>query len=166
MNESNRIRQEKRLIMPCVYATDAGLQCGEQHIFSMTVFSGSSPNCSTMRFRIVDFPALVYPTSATCGVRDCCLFLRCTSRVLLTSSSSFFSSVIRCSILRLSSSSFFSPVPCYSCCRWRRPDGSVHRTCPPVSEACIAISLSPPAVWLLWSVHVWQICQGSDSYDQ
>ena len=33
MNESNRIRQEKRLIMPCVYATDAGLQCGEQHIF-------------------------------------------------------------------------------------------------------------------------------------
>ena len=77
----------------------------------MTVLSGNSPNCSTIRFRIVDFPALVYPTRATCGIRDCCLFFRCTSLVRPTSSSSFFSSVIRCSILRLSSSSFFSPVP-------------------------------------------------------
>ena len=33
MNESNRIRQEKRLIMPRIYTADAGLQCGEQHIF-------------------------------------------------------------------------------------------------------------------------------------
>lgn len=40
----------------------------------MTVLSGNSPNCSTIRFRIVDFPALVYPTRATCGIRDCCLF--------------------------------------------------------------------------------------------
>lgn len=33
LNESNRIRQEKRLIVPRIYTADTGLQCGEQHIF-------------------------------------------------------------------------------------------------------------------------------------
>ncbi len=75
--------------------------------FSSTVFSLPSPYCSTRWFKIVDFPALVYPTRATWGIWERLRRLRMIPRSLDT----VFSSLIRCSILRLSSSSLVSPAP-------------------------------------------------------
>ena len=87
---------------------------GKEHIARVAAISAGDEAVGQLvadAMEKVSNNALVYPTRATCGIRDCCLFFRCTSLVRPTSSSSFFSSVIRCSILRLSSSSFFSPVP-------------------------------------------------------
>ena len=52
--------------------------------FSNTFLSELSEKKSNIQFITVDFPALVYPTRATCGRPDCSLLLRVTLRSLVT----------------------------------------------------------------------------------
>lgn len=105
----------------------------------MIVLSGNSPNCSTIRFRIVDFPALVYPTTATCGMRDCCLFFRCTSLVRPTSSSSFFQFCdTMLDLTPVQFQLFLTGAFITHAATGARPVCSVHHTFLPVSAAYIA----------------------------
>ncbi len=78
---------------------------------SYTIFSPSPSYADSIAFITVDFPALVYPTSATLGIPEAARFLRCVSRSPEIFSNSLRMVVRRCSSLRLSSSSFFSPAP-------------------------------------------------------
>ena len=64
-----------------------------------------------MAFKMVDLPALVYPTRATDGVWEALRLLRWVTLCFLIVWSSFLHSVMRWLICLRSSSSFFSPAP-------------------------------------------------------